>query len=120
MQENQHTRKLRETIEGYWEILKMSQNCTMAVQECDVIKKENQKAEYEKYLKLRVRPLMEYLIEKEDLEKIEFVAKQGRFSNVQLDGFIQMAGEKHCLSAFVCLLQWKKEICGFKDKDFGL
>ena len=62
MQENQHTRKLRETIEGYWEILKMSQNCTMAVQECDVIKKENQKAEYEKYLKLRVRPLMEYFL----------------------------------------------------------
>lgn len=105
MQENQHMRKLREAIAGYFENDHIS---------------EIKKAEYEKYLKLRIRPLMELLIEQEDLDKMETVAKNGWFLPEQIDSFIKTAGERHCLSAFVWLLNLKKEICGFNDKDFLL
>lgn len=105
MQENQHMRKLREAIAGYFENDHVS---------------ETQRGEYEKYLKLRIRPLMEFLIEQEDLDKMDTAVKNGWFLPAQIDTFIKMAGEKHCLSAFVWLLNLKKEICGFKDKDFSL
>ena len=103
VQENQHTRRLREAIDGFWGAAE------------DPYRKE-----HEKYLKLRVRPLMEFLIEKEDLDKMADVAKNGWFTQIQLEGFLKMAGEKHCLSAFVWLLQCKKELYGFTDKDFSL
>lgn len=106
MQENQHTKKLKEAMEIYWG----------NKEKCDTRKR----VEAEKYLRLRIRPLMEYLIEQEDLEKIEYVTKKGWFSSWQLDIFLKLAGERHSLSAFVRLLQLKKEICGFQDKSFDL
>lgn len=121
MQENQHIRKLKEAIEGYWmgPILEIDSKNGKYFEQNE-LKQNEKKSEYEKYLKLRVRPLMEYLIEKEDIDKMEDVAEKGWFTAAQLDGFLKIAGEKHCLSSFAWLLQWKKHNFGFKDRDFSL
>lgn len=103
MYKSQHTAKLEEAVQGYFFGLN-----------------EQKYDEYEKYLKLRVRPLMEKLVEEEQIDLIEKVAKKGWFEKKQLDDFIKYAGEKHCLSSFAWLLNWKKEMYGFEDKDFSL
>lgn len=105
MYKNQHAAKLEEAMQGYFETAeKNSEKCM----------------EYEKYLKLRIRPLMEKLIEEENIDFMEIAAKKGWFGKTQLDDFIRYAGEKHSLSSFAWLLNWKKKIYGFEDKDFSL
>lgn len=81
---------------------------------------EAEKKESEKYLRLRIRPVMERLIEQEDTERLEKLEAFGWFGAVQLDAFIQAAAEKRCISSLVWLLKLKKEKYGYKDKDFSL
>lgn len=81
---------------------------------------ESRKKECEKYLKLRIRPVMENLIEQEDTERIEKLEAYGWFGAAQTDAFIRIAAEKKCLSSLVWLLNLKKQKYGYKDKDFSL
>ena len=81
---------------------------------------EAEKKESEKYLKLRIRPVMENLIEQEDTERIEKLEAYGWFGAAQTNAFIRIAAEKKCLSSLVWLLNLKKQKYGYKDKDFSL
>ena len=74
----------------------------------------------QKYLKLRIRPAMEFLIDKEDIEKMEQLEKCGWFSEKELESFIRCAREKTKLRSLVWLLHLKDRKYGYQKKDFSL
>ena len=76
--------------------------------------------EAQKYLKLRIRPAMEFLIEKEDTDRMEQLEKCGWFSIKELETFIRCAQEKTRLRSLVWLLHLKNEKYGYQRKDFSL
>ena len=81
---------------------------------------ENQDAKYqeaEKYLRLRIRPAMEILLEEERMQCLE---EQGWFGRKELDGFIHSASEKEKLRSLIWLLHLKNEKYGYTGKDFSL
>ena len=63
--------------------------------------------EIQKYLKLRIRSVMELLIENEDTERMEQIEKCGWFSANELENFIRCAQEKAKLRSLVWLLHLK-------------
>lgn len=73
-------RKLEQVLDVYFQ------------DEPDKGSKEFQEAQ--KYLKLRIRPAMEFLIEKEDTDRMEQLEKCGWFSIKELETFIRCAQEK--------------------------
>ena len=74
----------------------------------------------QKYLKLRIRPAMEFLIEKEDTEGMEQLENCGWFSAKELESFIRCAREKAKLRSLVWLLHLKDRKYGYQKKDFSL
>ena len=75
--------------------------------------------EIQKYLKLRIRSVMELLIENEDTERMEQIEKCGWFSANELENFIRCAQEKAKLRSLVWLLHLKdKKIWIPKKKTF--
>ena len=76
--------------------------------------------EIQKYLKLRIRSVMELLIEKEDTERMEQLEKCGWFSENELMVFIRYAQEKTKLRALVWLLHLKDKKYGYQKRDFSL
>lgn len=76
--------------------------------------------EYESYLKRRIRPSVEALIEAESVERIEYLEKLGWFDGQKIDDFIRIARERRRQQALVCLLRIKNEKYGYEDKDFTL
>lgn len=81
---------------------------------------EKWRQEYAKYLKLRVRPAAEALIEADDAEKLEKLQALSPFSAYQIENCIRQAREKGKLSTLAWLLRLKKETGGFSDRDFSL
>ena len=76
--------------------------------------------EIQKYLKLRIRSVMELLIENEDTERMEQIEKCGWFSVNELENFIRCAQEKAKLRSLVWLLHLKDKKYGYPKKDFSL
>lgn len=76
--------------------------------------------ETQKYLKLRIRSVMELLIENEDTERMEQIEKCGWFSANELENFIKCAQEKAKLRSLVWLLHLKDKKYGYQKKDFSL
>lgn len=74
----------------------------------------------QKYVKLRIRPVMEVLIEREDTEKMERLENSGWFSAGELEGFIRCAREKAKLRSLVWLLHLKDRKYGYQKKDFSI
>lgn len=74
----------------------------------------------QKYLKLRIRPAMEFLIEKEDTERMELLESGGWFAAKELESFIRYAREKSKLRSLVWLLHLKDKKYGYRKKDFSL
>ncbi|MCI7639287.1 MAG: hypothetical protein MSS60_05615 [Clostridiales bacterium] len=77
-----------------------------------------QTRELESYLKRRIRSLMELLIREDQLPKLEAIADWLNPGLVE-DG-LDMAIRLKKSEAFVWLLKWKAEHCGFSDRDFTL
>ena len=77
-----------------------------------------QTRELESYLKRRIRSFLELLIREDQLTKLEAIAD---WLNPGLaeDG-LDMAIRLKKSEAFVWLLKWKAEHCGFFDRDFTL
>lgn len=82
--------------------------------------RENERIEYEKYLKMRVRPASEKVVRMDDTEKLKTLWELGGFTEQQLNILIGIAGEEGKLSSLAWLLRLKKETYGYKDKDFSL
>lgn len=84
---------------------------------------EKQSREYfeaEKYLKMRIRPAMEMLIQLEDTEKMEVLENNGWFGEKELESFIKTAQEKDKPRSLIWLLHLKNRKYGHRDKDFTL
>ena len=77
-----------------------------------------QTRELESYLKRRIRSFLELLIREDQLTKLEAIAD---WLNPGLaeDG-LDMAIRLKKSEAFVWLLKWKAEHCGFSNRDFTL
>ena len=81
---------------------------------------DRQKEAYGAYLKRRIRPAVEQLIEEEAVEKIEILEKFGWFGKEQLEGFIKMARERSKTASLVWLLHLKNEKYGYEEQEFEL
>ena len=73
---------------------------------------------YGRYLRQRIRPAVEELIRREDLEKLEFFLQQGWLPTV--DDFLKLAASEQKNAAFVWLLRIKQERYGFTEESFSL
>lgn len=77
-----------------------------------------QTRELESYLKRRIRSFLELLIREDQLTKLEAIADWLNLGLAE-DG-LDMAIRLKKSEAFVWLLKWKAEHCGFSDRDFTL
>ena len=89
-------------------------------EEDDLMQDRKLEQALEKYLKLRIRSVMELLIENEDTERMEQIEKCGWFSANELENFIRCAQEKAKLRSLVWLLHLKDKKYGYPKKDFSL
>ena len=81
---------------------------------------QGHRKEYGDYLRRRIRPAMERLIENEDVEKMQLLEELGWFGEKELEGFIKAARVHKKTAALVWLLRLKVEKYGYKDRDFSL
>ena len=75
-------------------------------------------AAYEQYLRRRLQPAVQQLIESDDTQKLGRLAPW--FTAKKTDSFIALARDKQKTAALVWLLRWKGAHYGFPDKDFSL
>ena len=76
--------------------------------------------EYGGYLKRRIRPAVEMLIEADAVEKIEKLEMQGWFGKRELESFIETARRKKKTTVLAFLMQLKDKKYGYEDRDFSL
>ena len=81
---------------------------------------EEEKEAYGRYLKSRIRPAVEALIDEDQVEKLEIIESLGWLEGKNIDVFIRIARQGQKNAALVWLLHLKKEKYGFKDRDFSL
>ena len=79
-----------------------------------------QKEEFGQYLRRRIRPTMEALIDKDDVEKMEQLKDLGWLEGIPVEGFLKSARNKKKQAAMVWLLHLKDEKYGYADRDFTL
>lgn len=75
-------------------------------------------AVYEQYLRRRLQPAVQQLIESDDTLRLSRLAPW--FTAKQTDAFIALARARRKTAVLVWLLRWKGEHYGFSDKDFSL
>ncbi len=81
---------------------------------------EKERQAYEDYLRRRVRPAVEMLMEQNRIEDILRMEEQGWFGARELDEFISMAAKKGKTACWMDLVRRKAEHYGFPDRDFSL
>lgn len=81
---------------------------------------EQARAAYEVYLQKRIRPAMERLISRGDVDGIERLAGYGWITQSQLEGDIRRAMEQEQRAVLLCLLHIKNRLYGFEDRTFSL
>lgn len=79
-----------------------------------------QTRELERYLRRRVRSLVELLIREDDLPKLERLAGAGWLNPGLAEDGLDMAIRLKKSEAYVWWLKWKAENYGFSDRDFTL
>lgn len=81
----------------------------------DTQEKNELAKEDKNYLKRRIRPAMEYLIDQEQIDGMRKLAGMGWFGDRELTGFLTRAGEREKWDAFRVLLAWKNH--GFPEEE---
>lgn len=81
---------------------------------------QDQRDAYGTYLRGRIRPAVEALIEEEDVEKMQILEELGWLQNPHIEIFIRMAREKKKTASLVWLLQLKARRQAYEEKDFSL
>lgn len=76
---------------------------------------EEAEKSYTQYLKYRIRPAMEFLIQEEDIRKMELLESYGWFGRRELDQFIRTAREKRKMESMVWLMMLKDKKYGYED-----
>lgn len=77
-------------------------------------------AAYAAYIKRRLGPAVDELVEREDLAGLEALRKLGWLDRQQVEEGIAAARHKKRIAALVWLLQIKGTDHGYHDKDFSL
>ena len=72
------------------------------------------------YLKLRIRPAAEALIQRDDLNKLQVLESQGWMTAAVVEDCLNIAIRQKKTQAFLWLLELKTEKFGFRDRDFDL
>lgn len=72
------------------------------------------------YLKLRIRPAAEVLIQRDALDKLQVLEAQGWMNGAVVEDCLNMAIRQKKTQAFLWLLELKTEKYGFRDRDFDL
>lgn len=75
---------------------------------------------YGAYLKKRVKPAAEALIEAEAVEELEYLESLGWFTPKLVDGLIAAAEERGKMASLLWLLHLKNKRYGYADRDFRL
>lgn len=83
------------------------------------VSEEHQEA-YSRYLKRRIRPAVEQLIQEEAVEKIQALDQLGWFHEQELEGFIRTARQYEKPASLMYFLHRKNEVYGYHDRDFSL
>ena len=81
---------------------------------------EKARKDYGDYLRLRIRPAVEELIAREDVEHLQALEDLGWIPHSQLDGFLGTAARLRKNAALVWLLGLKQATLGFPGEDFSL
>ena len=81
---------------------------------------DGRKEAYSQYLKRRIRPAMEALIQEENVSKMELLEAQGWFGEEELESFICTARKERRLESLVWLMLLKNSKYGYKEKKFDL
>lgn len=79
-----------------------------------------QTRELERYLKRRIRSVLELLIQEEELPKLERLAGAGWLNPGLIEDVLDMAIRLKKPEAYVWGLKWKADNYGFTDRDFTL
>ena len=79
-----------------------------------------QARELERYLRRRVRALMELLIREDELPKLVQLAQKGWLNPGLTEDGLDMAIRLKQPESYVWMLRWKAEHYGFPDRDFTL
>lgn len=81
---------------------------------------DERKKAYCQYLKRRIRPAMEALIQEENISKMELLEAQDWFGKEELESFICTARKERKLESLVWLMLLKNEKYGYNEKKFDL
>lgn len=76
--------------------------------------------EAERYVKMRIRSVMEILIEEEDTQKMEILEKRGWIGERELESYIRTAREEEKPAALMWLLHLKNRKYGYHQEKFDL
>lgn len=79
-----------------------------------------QKQAFADYLKLRIRPALQYLIGQEDTDRIQHMDALGWIRAELVEEGLLYAIKQKKSQAFLCLLKIKAEKHGFHDRNFDL
>ena len=85
-----------------------------------IVSGDEHRKEYGAYIRRRIRPAMECLIENEEVDRMQLLEELGWFGESELEGFLQIARARKKTASLVWLLQLKDEKYGYKDRDFCL
>lgn len=81
---------------------------------------QEQHRAFEAYLKERIRPAVQRLIERDEWEKLSVLEEQGWLSSAVIEEGLSVAIAQKKTAAFLWLLQQKAEKYGFHDRDLEL
>lgn len=81
---------------------------------------ETERKAYGAYLKKRIRPAGELLLEQGETKKLFLLEEAGFFGKKELDGFLKTARERGWYRDWILLLKRKAERYGFQEEEFSL
>lgn len=81
---------------------------------------EKETAELERYIRIRIRNIVEALIEEDAPEKIEQFFLRGWFGRSECNTFIQIARERKKLQSLIYLCTLKNDHYGYQEQEWKL
>ena len=79
-----------------------------------------EKQAYGDYLRMRIRPAVQRLMDREETEKLPVLEAQGWLQESVLDDCLDHAIRKKQVQSFIWLLNCKARHFGFRDRDLSL
>lgn len=82
--------------------------------------KESERRELERFIRMRIRNVVEALIEEDAPEKIEILQGREWFGLIELDSFINIARERRKTQALIYLMTVKNNRYGYREQEWML